>query len=144
MYQPPNALSCVGEVTRTFFNISRLNKPRQYFKMVEEKNNVTFNISEQYKTFQSLQEKTSSNEMEHFVKLWIRDLRYIGAAQQGRVKRKLREEIIYYELTYACIHGGKSFEPRGKGARQTSLVVLLILNSFKNHAKVKIASTSSH
>ena len=49
--------------------------------MVDEKNNVTFNISEQFKTFQSLQEKISSNEMEHFVKLWIRDLRSIGAAQ---------------------------------------------------------------
>ena len=49
--------------------------------MVDEKNNVTFNISEQFKTFQSLQEKISSNEMEHFEKLWIRDLRSIGAAQ---------------------------------------------------------------
>ena len=82
--------------------------------------------------------------MEHFVKLWIRDLRSIGTAQQGRVKRKLSEEIRYYELTYACIHGGKKFTPRGKGARQTSLVTLLILNSFENHAKSKIASTSSH
>ena len=35
--------------------------------MVDEKNNVTFNISEQFKTFQSLQENISSNEMEHFV-----------------------------------------------------------------------------
>ena len=95
----------------------------------------------------SLQEKISLNEIEHFVKLWIRDLRSIGAAQQGRVKRKLSEEIRYYELTHACVHGGKKFKPRGKGARQTSLValsILMILNSFKNHAKVKIASTSSH
>ena len=112
--------------------------------MVDGKNNPIFNISEQCKTFQSLQEKISSNEMEHFVKLWIRDLRSIGAVQQGRVKRKLSEEIRYYELTSASIHGDKKFKPRGKGARQTSLVVLLILNSFKNHAKVKIASTSSH
>ena len=61
--------------------------------MVDEKNNVTFNISEQFNTFQSLQEEVSSNEMEHFVKLWMRDLRSIRAAQQGRVKRKLSEEI---------------------------------------------------
>ena len=141
MYQPPN--SRVGEVTRAFFSISRLTKSRQYFKMVGEKNNVTFHVSEQFKSFQFLQEKISSYETENFVKLWIRDSRSIGAAQ-GRVKRKLREEIRYYELTYACIHGGKKFKPRGKGARKTSLVVLLILNSYTNHAKVKIASTSSH
>ena len=64
MSQPPNALSYVGEVIHTFFNSSRLNKSRQYFKMVDKKNNMTFNIREQFKTFQSLQEKISSNEME--------------------------------------------------------------------------------
>ena len=84
MYQPPNAW--VGEVTCAFFNIYRLNKLRQYFKIVDEKNNVTFHISEQFKSFQSLQEKISSYQTENFVKLWNRDLRSIGAAQ-GRAKR---------------------------------------------------------
>ena len=70
--------------------------------MVDEKNNVTFRISEQIKSFHSLQEKISSCETENFVKLWIRDSRSIDAAQ-GKVKRKLGEEIRYYELTYACI-----------------------------------------
>ena len=65
----PNTISCVGEVTGAFFNTSRLIKSHQYFKMANEKKNVTFNRSEQFKTFQSLQEKNSSNEMEHFVKL---------------------------------------------------------------------------
>ena len=111
--------------------------------MVDEKDNVTFNKSEQFQSFQSLQGKISSNEMENFVKFRIRDSRSVGAARQGRVKRKLSEEIRYYELTYACIRGGKKFKPLGKRARKTSLVVLLILNSFKNHAKVKIVSTSS-
>ena len=60
----------------------------------------------------------------------------IGAAQQGRVIRKLSEEFRYYELTYACMHdGGKKIKPREKGARHTSLE-LLILNYFKNHAEV--------
>ena len=76
----------MGEVTCAVFNISRLNKSRQYFKIVDEKNNVTFNISEQFKSFQSLQEKISSNEMENYVKLWIRDSRFIGAAQQEEWK----------------------------------------------------------
>ena len=98
MYQPPNA--CVGEVTHAFFNISRLNKSHQYFKMVNEKNIVTFCISEQVKSFQSLQEKISSYETENFVKRWIKDSRSIGAAQ-GRVKRKLRNQILRTEV---CLH----------------------------------------
>ena len=143
MYQPPNAWA--GEVTRAFFNISRLIKPRQYFKMVDEKNNMTFHISEKLKSFQSLQEKISSYETENFVKLWIRDSISIGAAQ-GRVKRignsMSKSDIMNY-VTYACIRG-KKLKLRGKGVRQTLLVVLLILHSYKNHEKVKIASTSSH
>ena len=106
MHQPPN--EWVGEITRAFFNIFRPNKSLQYLKMVDEKNNVTFHITEQFKSFQSLQEKISSYETENFVKLWYRDWRSIGAAQ-GRVKRKLSEEIRYSELTYACIHGDKKF-----------------------------------
>ena len=130
MYQPPNALSCVGEVSHAFFNISRLNKSRQYFKMVDEKNNVTFNISEQFKTFRLCKKKF--HQMKWNI-LWNFGLGIWDPSM-----------LLNYELTYACIHGGKKFKPRGKGARQTSLVVLLILNSSKNHAKVKIASTSSH
>ena len=92
MYQTPNAW--VGEVTLAFFNIFGQNKSRQYFKMVDEKNNVTFHISEQFKIFQSLQEKISSYETENFVKHWIRDSRSIGAAQ-GRVKRIRKSDIRY-------------------------------------------------
>ena len=98
---PPDTF--VGLVTRSFFNSSRLNKSRQFFKMVDEKNNVTFHISKQL----SMQEKISSYGMENFVKLWIRNSRPIGAAQE-RVKRKFSEEIRYYELTDACMHGGKN------------------------------------
>ena len=45
---------------------------------------------------------------------------------------------------YASTHSSKNFKSRVKGARQTSLVALLILNSYKNHAKVKIPSTSNN
>ena len=83
MYQPPNAW--VG-VTHTFFNVSRLDKSCQYFKIVNEKNNMTFHISEQFMNFQSLQEKISYYKTENFIKLWIRGLRSISAAQ-GRPKR---------------------------------------------------------
>ena len=42
------------------------------------------------------------------------------------MRRKLSEEIRHYELKYAYIHGGKKFNPRGKGARQTALTFLHI------------------
>ena len=45
------------EVTCAFFNISRLNKFCQYFKMVDKKNNVTFHISEQLRVFSPCKKK---------------------------------------------------------------------------------------
>ena len=45
------------EVTCAFFNISRLNKSCQYFKMVDKKNNVTFHISEQLRVFSPCKKK---------------------------------------------------------------------------------------
>ena len=75
--------------------------------MVEEKNNVAFHISEQLKSFQSLQEKQKI-----LLNFGFSDSRSISAAQ-GRVKRKLSEEIRYYELMYTCIHSGKKFKPHG-------------------------------
>ena len=103
--------------------------------MVNEKNIVTFCISEQVKSFQSLQEKISSYETENFVKRWIKDSRSIGAAQ-GRVKRKLRNQILRIEVCWYT--GGKKFKQHGKGARQTSFVVLLTLSSYiKTMQKLK-------
>ena len=96
-------------------------------------------------SFQSLQEKLLSYEMENFVKLWIR-IRdpLLLHKEEWRGNSEKKSDYRYYELTYGCIHGGKKFKPRRKRARQTSLVELLILNSYKNHAKVKIASKNSH
>ena len=62
-----------------------------------------------------------------FFKLWIEDSRSIGAAQ-GRVKRKLRNQILRIEVCWYT--GGKKFKQHGKGARQTSFVVLLTLSSY--------------
>ena len=60
--------------------------------MVDEKNNVTFNISGKFKIFQSMQEKISSNEMEHFVKLWIRDSRPIVLQNQSEKETQWRKK----------------------------------------------------
>ena len=64
-----------GRSYQCILQYSRLNKSRQYSKMVDEKNNVTFHISEQFKSFQSFGERISSYKTKNFVKLWIRDSR---------------------------------------------------------------------
>lgn len=73
----------------------------------------------------------------------MKNSRSIGATQ-GRVKKKysLKKSDItnWGMLQYMVI---KKFKPCVKAARQSSLVVLLILISYKNQAKVKIASKAA-
>ena len=78
-----------------------------------------FTISEKFRSFDDLRAKVSRYEKETFVKLWKRDSRTVQAAKK-RMTKHLSNDIKYYEVTYACIHGGKKFKPRGKGQRQTS------------------------
>ena len=73
------------------------------------------------RVFSLCKKKILSNEIKNCVKLWIKDSRFIGSAQQGRMKRKLSKEFRCYKLTYACKHeGGKKFKSREKGERKTS------------------------
>ena len=41
-------------------------------------------------------------------------------ARKRGIERPLKTDLKYYELKYCCIHGGRSFKPRGKGSRCTS------------------------
>ena len=80
---------------------------------------AVFSVGDKFKLFDELQAKVHRYEELEFVKLWIRYSRTVTAAKK-RVTRYLCSQIKYYEITYACIHGGKKFKPRGNGKRATS------------------------
>ena len=70
---------------------------------------AVFSVGDKFKSFDELQDKVHRYEELEFVKLWIRDSRTVTAAKK-RVTRYLSSQIKYYEITYACIHGGKKFD----------------------------------
>ncbi|CAH0563309.1 unnamed protein product [Brassicogethes aeneus] len=47
---------------------------------------------------------------------WKRSSRKIEASQG--IKRVIKVELIYYEITYACIRGGQKFSSKSKGLRK--------------------------
>lgn len=49
-------------------------------------------------------------------KYWKRSTRTI---QGANVKRQINQDLYYYEIKYACIHGGLAFKSRSKGIRKT-------------------------
>ena len=77
-----------------------------------------FQIGDKFHSFEDLERKIKQYETKHYVKLWKRDSKTIETAQK-RLDRVLCKNIKYYNLTYSCIHGGRSFKPRGEGKRNT-------------------------
>jgi zinc finger SWIM domain-containing protein 3 len=81
-------------------------------------NEIKFTVGELFKSYEELESKLEQFRKRNFIEVWIRESRKIQAAV-GRVKKELNPAIVYYEICFACVHGGKKFQGRGKGHRKT-------------------------
>lgn len=79
-----------------------------------------FRVGKEFHSFEELDESVKKFGEQTCCKFWKREARTINAVA-NKIKRPLKESLIYYELKYACIHGGQSFRPTVKGVRDTSL-----------------------
>ena len=76
----------------------------------------SFAVGEAFGSYSELQDRISKYEQCKFVKFWKRDSRTMKAA---RVRKYLSEDLVYYEVTFCCIHGGRPFKASGQGMRST-------------------------
>ena len=53
-------------------------------------------------------------EEENFVNVWIRDS---CTTEVARVKKKYNPAVKFYEIRYACKHGGRKFKSESTGVR---------------------------
>ena len=86
---------------------------------VAEESRPYFSLGQVFDCFEALQAQLKKYESEKYVKFWCRDSRTIQAAQK-KINRPLCEKLKYYEICYACVHGGKKFSSRSSGKRVTS------------------------
>ena len=77
----------------------------------------TFCLGEHFTSYDDIKEKMKKCEKENFVNLWVRDSRAIEAA---RVKKNYNPAIKFYEVRYACKHGGRNFKSESTGERSSS------------------------
>ena len=75
-----------------------------------------FCLGEHCTSYDDLKEKMKKYEEENFLNVWIRDSRTIEAA---RVKKEYNPVIKFYEIRYACKHGGRKFKSESTGARSS-------------------------
>ena len=56
----------------------------------------------------------------NFVELYRRDTRTIeNALKRGSIRKEqdINHSLVYYEVHYSCVHGGKKYNSRSKGKR---------------------------
>ena len=85
---------------------------------------VKFDVGETFNTFPELEKKINDFEKSNCVKLWKRDSRTIqSAVKNKRISAEKapsvddQDELRYYEIHYACVHGGRTHKSASKGAR---------------------------
>ena len=88
-------------------------------KSLDSGSSALISIGMKFGSFDALESKIRLFEEKNYTKFWKREARTIESAKK-RVQRHLNPKLKYYELKYACIHGGQKFRPKGKGDRNTS------------------------
>ena len=71
---------------------------------------ASFTVGDRFKTFVEVEMKIHQYKKEKFVQFYKRDSRKIEAAQKRTLHKNYKKEIVYAELVYSCIHGGKKFK----------------------------------
>lgn len=72
------------------------------------------NVEDKFASFKAVEEAIGKLEDESSVTFWRRDCRTIKAA---RVSQTIKPELVYSEITYCCIHGGRNYTSKSLGKR---------------------------
>ena len=80
-----------------------------------------FFVGKEFPSYNELEESINTYCDEKLISIYIRTSRTIDAAVRShRIKEptvEISNLLKYYEIEYACIHGGKKYTSRGKGKR---------------------------
>ena len=76
-----------------------------------------FSIGQTFDSYSCLEEKVKMFETQNYVKLAKSDCRKIKGVSAKCPEKNFNEDIIYTELKYSCVHGGKAYKCKSKGDR---------------------------
>ena len=83
----------------------------------ESSTGSSLEVGSVFSSFSALEEEISTFQKNNSVQFYIRDSRKIEAAKRRAPHRKFNDNLVYSEIVYCCIHGGKTFKCRSKGER---------------------------
>ncbi|XP_018568553.2 N-acetylneuraminate lyase-like isoform X1 [Anoplophora glabripennis] len=101
----------------TDWNQEREIENRNSEKMNEVKLDVI--IGQVFPAFDDLEETVIKTCKENSVQFYRRDSRKIENAVKRNAQKNYNPEIVYSEIKYACIYGGRKFRSQGVGVRKS-------------------------
>ena len=72
---------------------------------------------EKFNSFEEVQRWSDDYQRQNYGQFYVRDSRTIAATQKWLPKRQLKAELKYYQVTYACVHGGRKYKSASSGSR---------------------------
>ena len=79
-------------------------------------------IGKKFEDFSAFESAIERYQNAEYVQFWKRDSRTISAAQSRLPKKTLNPRLKYYEVSFHCIQGGKTFKSNSKGMREQRYV----------------------
>ena len=71
-------------------------------------------IGKTFSNYDDLRKEIDNFEKVEDIELWVRDSRTVNAASKRARRKILNPSLVYAELTYACVFGGRKPSDRNK------------------------------
>ena len=88
--------------------------------------NPDFKVPKKGQIYQNYSEWENAKEIYesiNFVQIWKRDARTIETLQRRAPKKHYNKDLVYGDLKYCCIHGGRSHKPTSTGTNYLASVL---------------------
>ncbi len=83
------------------------------FALTSFQKSINFRIGETFPDYDSLKDKILKYPKQGNVQIYKRDFIPVAAAKARALKNFFNEDIKFSELTYSCIHGGRTIKSYG-------------------------------
>ena len=80
----------------------------------------------EFRSYEDLSSVIKTYEQRHFVTLYKRSSRTVQASRKRAPNRHFAEQLVYSEVDFACVHGGRDYVSRSKGRRKKQRFVYVL------------------
>lgn len=94
-------------------------------------------LGRKFASYEALKVAIEEYQNATFTQFWIYSSRTISGAKRKGMKRHIEENLVYTEICYACVHGGRKYTSKSTGVRPKQKTFKLGCT-----ARIKVSTTA--